>query len=155
MDRKYGYIYIGSDGRPYHTGKMIFPDMILTIKDAMSQNFSYPDCCPVELKYFKVLNNKRIVAELHNQWTQKNVENEQFGFCIMKLEAGQYVPCIYSEMFYSNISQCISYVMENNFDLPETSSIKIAYFKFLETDDLVKEIHNLWQKKIDSENLCY
>lgn len=149
MDQKYGYVYVRSNEKPSHPTPLLFSDMIQAIKSAMSVSLDYPDSCPLELKYFKVMNNKKILAKLHDECIPTSLmDDELYGFCILKLEAGLWVPHIFCDNFYNSISECVNCVLETDFDLPLiTNSVKIAYFKLLSVDSVVTEIHSVFVKK--------
>lgn len=142
MDR-YGFVYVhGEDGilKTYTFDCKLYRKMMDCITAATSFNFDYPDSFgSLDPKYYKVITNEEILEEVH-KLVASNRSHYGFGFMVENTECGNFVPYILCEKLYDNMKHCLTDAIENSFDLAETVSSQVFFFKIMNSDHIIQEL---------------
>lgn len=115
----------------------IFPDIASCVRVGSAQE---QNSLENTVHYYKILTNKEIIRFIHDHG-----ENELFSYFNMNRQTANkpYAICAASNQLFTHLLDCILIGKCKLTAMAQTtdSTLKIAYYKLLSDDELIKELH--------------
>lgn len=135
---RYGYLLLEESSEDFfkHVHKNLYTNLVSCVTSAGTQKIGKNE----RVIYFKILKNADIVKMLHAE-----DDTYGFGFCLLKRssinEAFEITDS--SDKLYTHVMHCITSAKTMYFDSEDCFNInvKIGYFKVLNDDEVVKNLH--------------
>lgn len=134
---RYGYVIL-SDSDSIDVHRALFADLASCLRCGIN----YCQSEKKNIAYFKILSNSGIVKQLHSD---KN--NNEYGFIYLHQMCGRdsySISNLYSMRLQESLLNCILEAKDYEIDIPDTPhyKFKIGYFKIMNDDELLVELHS-------------
>lgn len=133
---RYGFLRKTSDTNDISSmHETLFPDIKNCVREGVLQQQDLQNT----IYYFKILNNREIIQYMHA--SPGDTELFSYFHLHQTCPTDGYVMCAAGDQLYARLIDCVFTAKWKPTDLKNAATIKVAYYKLLTDDELLKALH--------------